>query len=155
MTREDRSSTCTMIGRSGAWSTTLARLSEGSEAANPCGTTGTITMKMMSITSKTSINGVTLISDEKPLPPELPVVENAMNLTPQFVLGERALDQLLSLDLHKASGGWSLRPPPERELSFLNLLSRFDSGRDKTDIIYSSLVTEVDDLSNLTEIEIL
>src|ERR1700733_5666537 len=69
------------------------------------------------------------------------------------MLGERALDQLLFPNLQKASSGGHVGPPPERE-PFSNLLSRFDSRRDETDIVDSSLMTEVDDLSDLAEVEI-
>jgi hypothetical protein len=50
--------------------------------------TGTITIKMMSITSSTSISGVTLISEERP---EVGVVENAIAVAPKVELGGRAL----------------------------------------------------------------
>jgi len=67
-------STCTRIGRS-AVSATPGRAGEGSAEFKPRGMTGTITMKTMSMTSKTSISGVTLISEERPSPLEVPVVE--------------------------------------------------------------------------------
>jgi hypothetical protein len=51
---------------------------EGSAEFKPRGMTGTITMKIMSMTSRTSINGVTLISEERPSPLQVPVVENAI-----------------------------------------------------------------------------
>jgi hypothetical protein len=57
---------------------TSARAEEGSAEFKPQGITGPITIKMMSITSKTSISGVTLISEERPAPPEVPFVENAI-----------------------------------------------------------------------------
>jgi hypothetical protein len=44
----------------------------GTSASRPRGVVGTITMKMMSNTSNTSINGVTLMSDATP--PEDPAV---------------------------------------------------------------------------------
>jgi hypothetical protein len=49
--------------------------------------TGTITIKIMSMTSKTSISGVTLISEERPLPPEVPFVENAIAVVSQCRIG--------------------------------------------------------------------
>jgi hypothetical protein len=49
--------------------------------------TGTITIKMMSMTSNTSISGVTLISEEGPSPLEVPVVENAIAVVSQCRIG--------------------------------------------------------------------
>jgi hypothetical protein len=42
---------------------------------------------MMSMTSKTSIRGVTLISEERLAPPEVPVVENAIAVVSQCRIG--------------------------------------------------------------------
>jgi hypothetical protein len=54
---------------------------------NPRGITGTITIKIMSMTNRTSISGVTLISEERPAPREVPFVENAIALVSQCRIG--------------------------------------------------------------------
>jgi hypothetical protein len=56
---------------------------EGSADCKPRGVTGTITIKMMSMTNSTSISGVTLISEERPSPLEVPIVENAIAIISQ------------------------------------------------------------------------
>ena len=78
---------CTRTGRGTASSVAPAGAAEGSAEFKPRGITGTFTIKMMSKTSKTSISGVTLTSEERPSPPEAPVVENAIAVVPQCRIG--------------------------------------------------------------------
>src|SRR5258707_10984575 len=97
------------MGRSAASANPEAE-GEGSTELNPRGITGTITMKMMSMTSRTSISGVTLISEERLAPPEFPVVENAIALVSHAELGVRALHRYRHQETTKSSGRLANRP---------------------------------------------
>src|SRR5580698_9841688 len=85
--------TCTTIVRSFGWSCCGFFGGCGTSASSPLGVTGTITMKMISSTSSTSISGVTLMSEESPPgPPELiPIVQFLSASQPGFSPGRQPL----------------------------------------------------------------
>ncbi len=117
--------------------------------------TGTITIKMMSITSSTSISGVTLISEDRPSPPEGRIVENAIAIVSQFRnwASERSIDSATT-KLRKALGGQPIGHTARTRASTY-LLPCFNPWRDQTDIVNPSLMAKVDNLGDLAEVEIL
>jgi hypothetical protein len=75
-------------------------------------------MKMMSMTSKTSISGVTLISEERPWPPEVPFpaglfIENAIAGISQCRIGQASTPLLQTPISHKKlrAAGQPAAPP--------------------------------------------